>query len=38
MLFISSKKLFSFLRYSIFFYFFPAFPHFLDLKGQIEEE
>ena len=35
---ISSKKLFSFLRYSIFFNFFTSFPHFTDSKGQMEEE
>ena len=36
--FILSKKLFSFSRYSIFFDFFPSFPHFLDSKGQMEVE
>ena len=38
MFFISSKKLFSFLRYSDFCDFFPSFPHFPDSKGQMEEE
>ena len=38
MSFISSKKLFSFLRYSNFCNFFPSFPHFPDLKGQMEVE
>ena len=36
MFFISSKKLFSFSIYSNFCIFFPSFPHFSDLKGQIE--
>ena len=36
--FISSKKLFSFSRYSIFCNFFPSFPHFPDSKGQMEVE
>ena len=36
--FISSKKLFSYLKYSIFWNFFPSFPHFPDSKGQIEVE
>ena len=35
---ISSKKLFSYLKYSIFWNFFPSFPHFPDSKGQIEVE
>ena len=34
--FISSKKLFSYLRYSHFCIFFPFFPHFPDSKGQME--
>ena len=38
MLFISSKKHFSFLRYSIFCNFFPSFPHSPDSKGQMEVE
>ena len=36
--FISSKKLFLFLRYSIFCNYFPYFLHFPDTKGQIEVE
>ena len=36
--FISSKKLFSFSRYSNFCNFFPSFPHFPDPKGQVELE
>ena len=36
MFFISSKKLFSFLRYSNFCNFFPSFPQFPDSKGQME--
>ena len=36
--FYSSKKLFSFSRYSNFCDFFPFFPHFLDSKGQMEVE
>ena len=32
---ISSKKLFSFSRYSLFCIFFPSFPQFSDSKGQI---
>ena len=36
--FISSKKLFSFSRYSNFCNFFPSFPHFPDTKGQMEME
>ena len=36
--FISSKKLFSFSRYSSFCSFFPPFPHFPDSKGQMEVE
>ena len=36
MFFISSKKLFSFLRYSDFCNFFPSFPQFPDSKGQME--
>ena len=35
MFFISSKKLFLFLRYSNFCSFFPSFPHFPDTKGQM---
>ena len=38
MFFISSKKLFSFSRYSHFCIFFPSFPHFPDSKGQMEVE
>ena len=38
MFFISSKKLFSFSRYSNFCIFFPFFPHFPDTKGQMEVE
>ena len=38
MFFISSKKLFSFLRYSNFLLFFPSFPHFPDSIGQMEVE
>ena len=38
MFFVSSKKLFSFSRYSIFCGFFPSFSHFLDPKGQMEVE
>ena len=38
MFFISSKKLFSFSRYSNFCNFFPFSPHFPDTKGQIEVE
>ena len=38
MFFISSKKLFSFLRYSIFCNFFPSLPHYPDSKGQMEME
>ena len=34
--FISSKKLFSFSRYSNFCHFSPSFPHFPDTKGQRE--
>ena len=37
-IFISSKKLFLFLRYSNFCNFFPSFPHFLDSKEQMELE
>ena len=33
-LFISSKKLFSFTRHSIFCNFFPSLPHFPNSKGQ----
>ena len=36
--FISSKKLFSFSRYSNFCDFFPTFPQFSDSKGQMEVE
>ena len=36
--FISSKKLFSFSRYSIFCNFFNSFPHFPDTKEQMEVE
>ena len=36
--FISSKKHFSFLRYSKFCDFFPSFPHFPNSKGQLEVE
>ena len=35
---ISSKKLFSFSRYSNFCKFFPSFPRFPDSKGQMEVE
>ena len=35
-LFISSKKLFSFSRYSYFCNLFPSFPQFPDTKGQME--
>ena len=38
MCFISSKKLFSFLRYSNFCIFLPSFPHFPDSKDQMEVE
>ena len=38
MFFISSKKLFSFSRYSNFCDFFPSFPHFPDSEGQMEVE
>ena len=38
MIFISSKKLFSFSRYSDFCYFFPSSPQFPDSKGQMEVE
>ena len=34
MFFTSSKKLFSFLRYSNFCNFFPSFPHFPDSNGS----
>ena len=34
MFFISSKKLFSFSRYSSLCNFFPSFPHFPDSKGK----
>ena len=36
--FISSKKLFSFSRYSNFCNFFLSFSHFPDSKGQVEVE
>ena len=36
--FISSKKLFLFSRYSIFCNFLTSFPHFPDIKGQMEVE
>ena len=36
--FISSKKLFSFLRYLNVCNFFPSFPHFRDTKGQMGVE
>ena len=36
--FISSKKLFSFSRYSNFYNFFPSFLHIPDSKGQMEVE
>ena len=36
--FISSKKLFSFSRYSNFCNFFPSFPQFPDSKGQMETQ
>ena len=35
-MFISSKKVFLFSRYSIFCYFFPFLPEFPDSKGQME--
>ena len=35
---ISSKKQFSFSRYSNFCNFLPSFPHFPDSKGQMEVE
>ena len=38
MFFISSKKLFSFSRYSDFCIFSSSFPHFPDSKGQMEVE
>ena len=38
MFFISSKKLFSFSRYSSFCNLFPSFPHSPDSKGQMEVE
>ena len=38
MFFISSKKLFLFLRYSNFCNFFPSFPHFPNKRGQMEVE
>ena len=38
MFFISSKKLFSFSRYSNFSSVFASFPHFPDSKRQIEVE
>ena len=38
MFFISSKKLFSFSRYSHFRNFSPSFPHFPDSEGQMEVE
>ena len=38
MFFISSKKLFSFSRYSSLCNFFPSFPHFPDSKRQKEVE
>ena len=38
MFFISSKKPFSFSRYSNFCIFLSSFPHFPDLKGQMEVE
>ena len=38
MFFISSQKLFSFSRYSIFCNFSPSFPNFPDSKGQMEVE
>ena len=38
MFFISSKKLFSLLRYSNFCNLFPSFPQFPDSKGQMEVE
>ena len=38
MFFISSKKLFSFSRYSDFCLFSSSFPHFPDSKGQMEVE
>ena len=38
MLFISSKKLFWFSRYSSFYNFFHSFSHFPDLKGQMKME
>ena len=36
--FISPKKLFSFSRYPDFCNFFPCFPYFSDLKGQMKVE
>ena len=38
MFFISSKKLFSFSRYSNVCNLFPSIPHFADSKGQMEVE
>ena len=38
MFFISSKKLFSFSRYSNFCNFSPSFPHFPDSKGEMKVE
>ena len=38
MLFISSKKLFSFSRYSNFCDFFPSLPNFPDIKGEMKVE
>ena len=38
MFFISSKKLFSFSRYSIFCNFSPSFPHFPDCKGYKHDD
>ena len=38
MFFISSKKFFLFLRYSIFCNLFTSFPHYIDSKGQMEVE
>ena len=38
MFFSSSKKLFSFSRYSNFCLFFSSFPHFPDSKGKMEVE
>ena len=37
-MFISSQKLFTFLRYSNFCNFFTSFPHFPEPKGQMEVE